>query len=188
MAATEQEYENLKNNMGMLFNSIMEYDIADLPDLDAPEEVKLSHNMGFVEQPTIEVFGGLSEKDIKGVKGTLFSGIMEYNIDDLPDLDAPEEVRQVHKFGEIIQPTIEDFGAPTQLLRVWNLPPNYDTKDVFTFLGSTYDIHKERQKFLILTVPKSEAENLVKTKNSTIFQNQFIGLRFEDPAQRKVKA
>jgi len=76
-----------------------------------------------------------------------------------------------------------------QFVLVWSLPKGYDTETVFSFLGDNFPIVRKGRTNLSIAVPKNKAEELVKTKNSQIFNERYlVGVMFDKPPEPRREA
>merc|ERR1719499_763133 len=72
-----------------------------------------------------------------------------------------------------------------QYVLVYQIPRGFDQDEVFEFLGKKYPIVRQGNTFLSLGVPKEEAVELLRAKNSTLFNGAVVGLIFDKPPQPK---
>jgi len=79
--------------------------------------------------------------------------------------------------------------APTpvgQDVLIWHLPHGFKISQVWNLLGKKYPVNTQRTRIVSIKVPtEEEADELCRRFNNTKFGGSYVGLRFDEPRNKK---
>jgi len=69
---------------------------------------------------------------------------------------------------------------------IWHLPHGFKISQVWNVLGKKYPVNTQRTRIVSIKVPtEEEAEELCRRFNNTKFGGSYVGLRFDEPRNKK---